>query len=390
VSGLATAALRRQVWRAALTLTGGLRVDGRLPRGGCIVVANHASHADTAALLAALPARSRPLVICAADYWRGSGRLRRLVSRTLVETLAVRRGGGGSADLETAIAALRDGRAVVVFPEGRRSRDGELGAFHSGAFRLAARASVPVVPVGLDGTRDLLPAHGELRRAPVAVRIGAPMPGAASPVEAAIAARSAVERLTRPRALRPDSLIRGRVARLAGSWWGVALVAGWAGAEAFSWPIVPEFVVGVLVLASPRHVLRLALTAITASTLGAMAALALAGAGAAFPEPLVTPAMRAAVVAEIRHDGAQAVVHQPLSGIPIKVYAAQEGRAHVSPLAFAWGCLRGRDVRILLISGALALIAAAGHRWRHYYPAVVTMAVGLFGVGLAAVVTGWS
>ena len=389
MSGLLAAMVRRQLWRGALTLTGGLRVDGTLPRGGCIVVANHASHADTAALLAALPARSRPLVICAADYWQSSGRLRRLVSRTLVETLAVRRGGGGSADLEKATAALRAGRAVVVFPEGSRSRGGALGPFRSGGFRLAARASVPVVPVGLDGTRDLLPAHGELRRASVAVRIGSPLPVVDSPVEAAITARAAVERLARPRAQRPDSLIRGRVARLAGSRWGVALVAGWAAAEAFSWPLVPELVVGLLVLASPRHVVRLALIAVTASTLGAMLALALAGRGASFPEPLVTPAMRAVVTGQISRDGSDAVVHQPLSGIPIKVYAAEEGRAHVSALAFAWGCLRGRDVRILLISAALGLIGAAGHRWRHYYPAVVSVGVGLFGVGLAAVVAGW-
>jgi len=55
------AVARKALWRALLTLTGGLRVRGtdRLPAGPCVIVANHSSHADTAVLIAALPARRR-------------------------------------------------------------------------------------------------------------------------------------------------------------------------------------------------------------------------------------------------------------------------------------------------------------------------------------------
>ena len=67
-------------------------------------------------------------------------------------------------DLLATVPALRAGRAVVVFPEGTRSRDGSVGAFHSGALRLAAAAGVPVVPVGIGGTDRLLPKHGRRRR----------------------------------------------------------------------------------------------------------------------------------------------------------------------------------------------------------------------------------
>src|SRR5262249_5379384 len=69
---------------------------------------------------------------------------------------------------------LAQGRDVIVFPEGTRSRDGSIGEFHAGAARLAAHAGAPLVPVGIGGTRDLLPVHGRLRPTRVTVRIGAP------------------------------------------------------------------------------------------------------------------------------------------------------------------------------------------------------------------------
>jgi 1-acyl-sn-glycerol-3-phosphate acyltransferase len=61
---------RWALWRAVCWLLGGLSVTGELPRlRAYVVVANHGSHADTAALLAALPPASRPVFAAAADYW---------------------------------------------------------------------------------------------------------------------------------------------------------------------------------------------------------------------------------------------------------------------------------------------------------------------------------
>ena len=51
---------RRTLWRGVLTVTGGVRVIGDLPDGPCVIVANHSSHADTAALLATIPGRRAP------------------------------------------------------------------------------------------------------------------------------------------------------------------------------------------------------------------------------------------------------------------------------------------------------------------------------------------
>jgi 1-acyl-sn-glycerol-3-phosphate acyltransferase len=170
---------RRALWRGVFSLTGGLRVEGAgaLPAGPCVVVANHRSHADTAALIAALPARRRPAVAAAADYWFRGG-VRPAICRLLCAAFPVRRSGGGSADLAAAAQLLASGRDVIVFPEGSRSRDGRMAAFHRGAARLAASAGVPLVPVGLVGTGTLLPPQASgrrRRRATVIVRVGAPV-----------------------------------------------------------------------------------------------------------------------------------------------------------------------------------------------------------------------
>jgi len=173
------AGARRELWRTVLTLMGGLRVQGvpRMPGSPCVIVANHRSHADTAALLAALPAGRRPAVAAAADYWF-RGALRPRICRALCAAFPVRRRGGGSADLASAARLLAAGHDVIVFPEGTRSRDGRTGRFHRGAACLAAAAGVPLVPAGISGTGTLLPPDGagrRLRRGMVIVRIGAPV-----------------------------------------------------------------------------------------------------------------------------------------------------------------------------------------------------------------------
>jgi 1-acyl-sn-glycerol-3-phosphate acyltransferase len=187
------AAARRRLWRAVFACAGGLRTDGQLPAGGCVVVANHSSHADAPAVLAALDARHRPRVAAAADYWFRSAP-KAAVCRTLVAGFPVRRTGGGYADLAARRADLHAGRAVVIFPAGTRT-SAEL--FHAGAFRLAAAYGVPVVPVGVVGTATMLPPHGPLHRGRITVRIGAPV--VSSDVDAAArSVRTSLDALTQP------------------------------------------------------------------------------------------------------------------------------------------------------------------------------------------------
>lgn len=131
--------------------------------GPCVVVANHQSHLDLPVLLAALPPtmRRRAVVPAAADYWFTKP-ARAAAARALTEVTPLPRNGGGGAALGRCLDALRDGGVVVIFPEGTRSRDGALGRFHRGAALLALRAGVPVVPVGISGLREVLPAGATL------------------------------------------------------------------------------------------------------------------------------------------------------------------------------------------------------------------------------------
>lgn len=57
---------------------------------------------------------------------------------------------------------LRRGVPILMFPEGTRSKDGEVQAFKDGAFRLATQAMCPVYPVVISGTSQTLPKHGLL------------------------------------------------------------------------------------------------------------------------------------------------------------------------------------------------------------------------------------
>lgn len=169
--------LRHWLWRTVCAAAGGLTVTGRWNAyGGCVVVANHASHADTAVLVAALPSTARPVFGAAADYWFDVP-VRRFIATSLIGILPVRRSGDGNYDALLAAAgpALRAGRTVVIYPEGTRSTDGIIGEFRSGAVRLARDCGVPIVPVAIVGTVDVLPKDGHFSPAPMEVRLGAPV-----------------------------------------------------------------------------------------------------------------------------------------------------------------------------------------------------------------------
>ncbi|MEU6056111.1 lysophospholipid acyltransferase family protein [Streptomyces xanthochromogenes] len=378
---------RRALWWCALTLSGGVERRGHLPRGGCVVVANHSSHADTAALLAALDARHTPAIGAAADYWFASPWRRRICSR-LAAGFPVRRSGGGMDDLLAMADGLRAGRAVVLFPEGTRGRDGEVGSFHRGALVLAQHAGVPVVPVGIAGTDRLLPKHGRFRSALIRVRIGAPLPASATPDEAREAV-AALHARTNAEALR-DSSLRRRVAALGASRAGLLLAFGWAFAEALSWPLMPELLLAALCAAAPRRAVPLCLTALAGSLAGSVLALQLALSGAHLPAPLTTDRMRAEVRHELSAEGASAVRHQPWNGIPFKVYAAEAGRASVPTAPWLREAALARGTRTLTVGVTFAGAALLARRWRRWYGVYLALLATGFGVGLGLVVGAWA
>lgn len=63
------------------------------------------------------------------------------------------------ASLAAARAIITGGTSILFFPEGTRSRDGSLGSFKKGAFRMALDLGLPILPLTVDGTRSILPAE---------------------------------------------------------------------------------------------------------------------------------------------------------------------------------------------------------------------------------------
>lgn len=145
-------------WSRTLLWIGRIHVDVRglehIPPGQpCILAANHASAADIPILFGRIPIQFR--VIAKDSLFRIPvlGWCMRLAGYISIDrgspTKAMR-------SLKKAAEKLKTGLPVLVFPEGTRSRTGALQPFNKGAFLLAIQAGVPVVPVGIVGSFDIL------------------------------------------------------------------------------------------------------------------------------------------------------------------------------------------------------------------------------------------
>lgn len=72
---------------------------------------------------------------------------------------------------------LRDGFSILIFPEGTRSPDGNLGPFLTGGFNIAIRLGIPIVPISIVGTYEIMPRHTlkVLKSGEVTIKIGEPI-----------------------------------------------------------------------------------------------------------------------------------------------------------------------------------------------------------------------
>lgn len=138
-----------------------------------VYVANHLSYMDTPVLYAKLPFQFR--ILAKSGLWKVPfiGWHLHRSGQVPVDQSSAR---SSIMSLNGGVAALKAGLPLVLFPEGGRSATGQTRSFLSGGAFMAIRAQVPLVPVTVIGTYELLPIHVyHLRPRPVLVVIGEPI-----------------------------------------------------------------------------------------------------------------------------------------------------------------------------------------------------------------------
>ena len=149
-----------------------IRVEGRenVPPGGCLIASNHVSFMDPTTV---------GWAVAREIYYLGRKSLFKppFWSRLLpmVNVLPIDRDGHDIAGLRRIIKMLKEGHAVLLFPEGTRSVDGTIQPAEPGAGLVALKAGAPILPVRVFGTYESLSRHVKrLRFHPIRVVIGKP------------------------------------------------------------------------------------------------------------------------------------------------------------------------------------------------------------------------
>jgi 1-acyl-sn-glycerol-3-phosphate acyltransferase len=152
------------------TVTGLDKIDTSKPM---VYAANHASALDIPVLYVNLPFQFRivfkkELLVYPIVGWH--------LKRSGQICINQQNPAGSIGSIRSAVKSLKGGMPLVIFPEGGRSPDGEMMPFLPGAFFIALKAQVDVVPVALVGTYELLPMDTyHIRPRPIEMRVGQPI-----------------------------------------------------------------------------------------------------------------------------------------------------------------------------------------------------------------------
>jgi 1-acyl-sn-glycerol-3-phosphate acyltransferase len=153
-----------------VTVTGLDKIDTSKPH---VYAVNHASALDIPVLYANLPfqfriAFKKELLSYPVVGWQ--------LKRSGQVCIDQQNPSHSVSSIRAALKGLKAGLPLVIFPEGGRTSDGEIKPFLSGAFFLAIKAQVDVVPVALVGTYELLPMNTyHIKSRPLEMRVGEPI-----------------------------------------------------------------------------------------------------------------------------------------------------------------------------------------------------------------------
>lgn len=171
--------------RVAMHLWFNLSFEGRenIPEGkACVYAANHRSFADP--VLVTLAGRGRFSFMAKAELFEKNKLFAALIR--WLGAFPVDRGKADTTAIDKAIANVKSGVNLLIFPEGTRHKDGVVGRGRTGVALIAARAGADVLPVGINFT-------GKLHfRSKVVVRIGKPIPAARLVMDAHLSEREMI------------------------------------------------------------------------------------------------------------------------------------------------------------------------------------------------------
>ncbi len=143
-------------------------------KGPFIIAANHASYMDHFMMSLLVPYLNRKIHFLAKkEHFEG---FFKRAWHTYAGAIPIDRNAGNKKALKWAIKALKEGKIIGIHPEGTRSLTGKLQKAKTGVARLALIAKVPVLPIGLIGTFEILPKGKYIPKLKKAVmNIGKPM-----------------------------------------------------------------------------------------------------------------------------------------------------------------------------------------------------------------------
>jgi len=143
-----------------------------MPKSNFILVSNHSSYLDLY-INGGLCTPKRFHFIGQVDTWKGlKGILVRMYYR-MASVISIDRSSKNSKKeaVEKAVEVLNNGEILIIYPEGRRSRDGKIQQGRPGTARIFLKTGIPIVPVGIIGAFELMPPHKKFPKIKKNIRV---------------------------------------------------------------------------------------------------------------------------------------------------------------------------------------------------------------------------
>ena len=161
----------QKVMKKLLAIAGAeVEVDGlqNIPEEACLYVGNHSSYFDIVTLGASIPGTTGFVAKDSLAKIPGLASWMRLIHCLFLDRSDIKK---GLETIMTGVGYLKDGYCMCIYPEGTRSKTGQMGEFKGGALKMAQRAKAPVVPVAVTGSRDIFENNPGLQIKPARVQI---------------------------------------------------------------------------------------------------------------------------------------------------------------------------------------------------------------------------